>query len=99
MDVYRPTGYVGGRFRANWQVTFNEPANSSLDVIDPGGGSTVEAGAVQISQFDDGVAAIWIINNLVYAIPLENGHSHIQAPQGMVKITAAEFQQYVTTAI
>jgi hypothetical protein len=41
---------------------------------------------------------IYIVNNLPYAIPLEYGHSS-QAPQGMVRLAAIEFQQLVDEAV
>ena len=39
----------------------------------------------------------YLSNSLPYAVPLENGWSK-QAPQGMVKLTAQEFPQYVSQA-
>ncbi|CFO10931.1 Uncharacterised protein [Bordetella pertussis] len=39
----------------------------------------------------------YLSNSLPYAVPLENGWSK-QAPQGMAKLTAQEFQRYVSQA-
>ncbi|MNT90915.1 hypothetical protein D3C72_2319290 [compost metagenome] len=50
-----------------------------------------------MSDFTVGQMA-YLINNLPYAIPLEFGHSN-QAPNGMVRVTIARFQQIVEQAI
>ena len=38
------------------------------------------------------MTAVYFCNNVPYAYPLEFGHSQ-QAPGGMVRVTAAEFQR------
>lgn len=94
-----PPGYVGGRFRGNWQVTFNAPATAELNRIDANGSSTKAAGAAVIAAYQSGINSIWLTNTVPYAMALEFGHSHIQAPQGMARITAAEFQQFINNAV
>jgi hypothetical protein len=92
-----PKGYVGGRFRANWQVTIGAPPKGTRDVIDPSGQVSIMGGQVVI----DGVKCgppVFIVNNLPYSIELEYGHS-TQAPAGMARIAAAEFQQLVREAV
>lgn len=98
MDVRAPEGYVGGRFRGNWQVTIGAPAPNALDRIDPNGGETISAGASTVQQATAGGPSIFIMNNLPYAIPLEYGHS-TQAPNGMVRVTVAELQQMIKAAV
>lgn len=88
-----PKGYVGGRFRANWQVTVGEPAEGTLDVIDPTGQVSIQAGQATLNGVKCG-PPVYIVNNLPYSIELEYGHSS-QAPQGMARLAAAEFQQIV----
>jgi hypothetical protein len=90
-------GYVGGRFRGNWQFTIGAPAAGELDRIDPSGAATLEALRSQVATLTAGQTA-YIVNNLPYAIPLEYGHS-TQAPQGMVRVTLARFQQIVNEAV
>lgn len=86
-----------GRFRGNWLVGFeNQPAGVHAE-IDPGGAATIERGLLMIEQFKVGTNAVYFTNNLPYAYPLEMGHSK-QAPGGMVRITAAEFQQFFQAA-
>ena len=97
MDIKAPEGYVGGRFRANWQFSIDAPADGELDDIDPSGNSAVAALRAQVSGLTIGQTG-YIVNNLPYAIPLEYGHSK-QAPHGMVRVTLANFQRIVDEAI
>ncbi|UIN53613.1 hypothetical protein [Pseudomonas kribbensis] len=90
-------GYVGGRFRGNWQFSIGAPADGVLDQVDPGGNVTLAKLKLQVEQLTIGQTA-YIVNNLPYAVPLEYGHSK-QAPGGMVRITLARFQQIVDEAI
>lgn len=97
MDIKAPEGYVGGRFRGNWQFSIDTPADGELDTIDPSGNATLAALRAQVSGLTIGQTA-YIVNNLPYAIPLEYGHSK-QAPHGMVRVTLANFQRIVDEAI
>ncbi|MCU7645653.1 hypothetical protein [Pseudomonas piscis] len=89
--------YVGGRFRGNWQLSIDTPAEGVLDQIDPAGNVTIAVLRTQAQSLTAGQTA-YIVNNLPYAVPLEYGHSQ-QAPGGMVRITLARFQQIVDEAI
>lgn len=93
MDVKAPPGYTGGRFRGNWQVSFDQKSEGETGRIDKSGNATIAAGNIAIEQFRVGMAAVYFCNNVPYAYPLEFGHSQ-QAPGGMVRITAAEFQRF-----
>jgi hypothetical protein len=86
-------GYVGGRFRGNWQVTVGSPASGEVRRVDAAGTQTIEAGAAAIAPAVVG-PTIYLTNNVPYAIPLEYGHSK-QAPTGVVRVTAVEFQAIV----
>lgn len=90
-------GYVGGRFRGNWQFSIDSPATEELDRIDPSGSEAITALITQVQALTIGQTA-YIVNNLPYAIPLEYGHS-TQAPAGMVRVTLANFQRVVDEAI
>ncbi|MBV4477865.1 hypothetical protein [Pseudomonas botevensis] len=89
--------YVGGRFRANWHLSIGVVENVTFDEVDPSGAETIAALVTAISDFTAG-QMVYLINNLPYAIPLEFGHS-TQAPNGMVRVTVARFQQIVQEAI
>lgn len=90
-----PKGYVGGRFRANWQHGTTMPSGD-LQAIDPSGG-------VSLSRIESSLTASqafgvhYLVNNLPYAQRLENGWSR-QAPQGMVGLTVVEFEAVVRDA-
>lgn len=87
-----PPGYVGGRFRANWQYGLSVRPLGDLPNIDASGQVSKDrilAGASQIVRAGN---VHYITNNLPYAQDLENGWSH-QAPNGMVAITTLNWQR------
>jgi|GEM_PF-68473 len=98
MDIKAPPGYTGGRFRGNWQVSFDAPTADETGRIDKTGDLTKAAGNYTLSLFKVGMKAIYFCNNVPYAYPLEMGHS-TQAPGGIVRITAAEFQRFFEEAV
>lgn len=84
-----PDGYVGGRFRGNWQHGFGSAPTGNLDVIDPSGGTTLNRiTSATISSPAAGIT--WLVNNLPYSERIENGWSR-QAPQGIVNRIELEF--------
>lgn len=89
-------GYVGGRFRSNWQLTTGVPAVGEIEDIE-NAGETLDRLLLAAGDLSAGEVA-FIVNNLPYAIPLEYGHSS-QAPGGMVRVTVADFQRIVEEAI
>lgn len=98
MDIKAPPGYTGGRFRGNWQVSFDAPTTEETGRVDKTGDLTKAAGNYTLSLFKVGMSSIYFCNNVPYAYPLEMGHS-TQAPGGMVRITAAEFHRFFDEAI
>ena len=88
-----PAGYVGGRFRANWQYGFNSAPTGELYKADDK--SFPKKGEV-LAKIKEGVATSpaagihYLANNLPYAQRLEDGWS-TQAPSGMVELTLIEF--------
>ena len=83
-----PPGYVGGRFRANWQINSRLNDNAT-EATDANGGSTVAAGISNLSRVTQPYGTIWVFNNVPYAQRLEQGYSG-QAPAGVVGVTLAE---------
>jgi len=84
-----------GRFRGNWQTGLDLPTGE-VEETDKFGNKTIESGASKVSNARIG-DSVFIINNLPYALPLENGHSS-QAPHGMVGVTVAEWPGIVADA-
>lgn len=99
MDIVSQDGYVGGRFRGNWQVTFDTKATGQLERIDPQGDSTKSAASQVVLGFTSEVGTIWAVNNLPYGPRLEFEGWSSQAPSGMVRISVAEFQTFVNRAV
>ncbi|MCI1898519.1 MAG: hypothetical protein LKI85_09090 [Enterobacter sp.] len=99
MDVKKPDGYVGGRFKNNWYVGFDSQPTESNDTPDASGQGSNSRGLGVLEVFRVGqVNSIYFTNNLPYAPALENGHSW-QAPGGMVGITALDAAQLLREAM
>lgn len=96
-SVVRLSPVDTGRFKANWQITANSPASGSLNAYDQSGNDTIARLLNEVQQLELGQIA-YIVNNLVYSVPLEYGHSQ-QAPNGMVRITIARFDELVKAAV
>ena len=75
-----------GRAKGNWQATVGVPARAIIGLLDPSGGIATGKAAAIVKQFKTG-QVIYLINNLSYIRALEYGHSRLQAPQGMVRVT------------
>ncbi len=99
MDIKKPEGYVGGRFKNNWYVGFDSQPSQSNDTPDASGQGSNSRGMAVLELFRVGqVSSIYFTNNLPYAAALENGHSG-QAPGGMVGITALDAAQMFREAM
>lgn len=98
MDIKAPAGYTGGRFRGNWQVTFDDIPTEETGRIDKSGNTAIAMGGVIIGQFKVGVKAVYFSNVVPYAYELEVGHS-TQAPNGMIRVTAQEFQKFFSESV
>jgi hypothetical protein len=92
-----PEGYVGGRFRANWQYGLSAPDISTDERIDPSGAGSI-GNIVSKTPIKAGGLVHYITNSLPYAGRLEEGWSKRQAPNGMVAITVLEFKPIVEAA-
>lgn len=97
MDIKAPDGYVGGRFRGNWQFSIDAPAHGDLDRVDPEGTQAIAELRAQVEALSIGQTA-YLVNNLPYAIPLEYGHSSQTPPNGMVRTTVADFRRIMEDA-
>lgn len=92
-----PKGYIGGRFRGNWQLGVGTIPAGETGRIDTGGGATVSAIIAGVPE-DAAGKVYFLANNVPYANRLESGWSR-QAPQGVVGLTAVMFQQIVDEAV
>ncbi|GAA0907690.1 hypothetical protein GCM10009552_15960 [Rothia nasimurium] len=86
MDITKPDGYVGGRFRGNWQTSIAAPATGTIDRVDPSGSSTIS----EVLRNMGGAGTVtFLVNNLPYSQVLEYESHSSQAPAGMVRISMA----------
>lgn len=83
-----------GRFRANWNVSFDAPNYATTFSTNQARGQAEAAKALRWPV--GGVA--YIANGLPYGPELEFGSSR-QAPSGMVRVTASELSRFVERAV
>lgn len=84
-------GYVGGRFRNNWNCSIGSPDLSTTEEVDKTGSKAKAKIFSTVMSYTLSDQSIFLTNNLPYAQRLEDGHSTEQAPQGMVRLSILEF--------
>lgn len=94
-----PRGYRGGQFRGNWQLGVDtKPMAVFFGKIDPSGVSTVGENIAKIP-----LAAsrhkYFLVNNLPYAMALEQGHSSQAPPHAMMYRVKREFNGIVRKVV
>ena len=89
-----PPGYVGGRFRANWNVSYAAQDYSYTDSTNIARSETEIAKALTLPV--GGV--VYLSNGLPYARKLEYGYS-TQTPLGMIRTSVADFNRFVDRAL
>lgn len=91
-----------GRFKANWQITYNHIPLYALNEYDKEGSKTIAGGARVTNALPLGrggaVTTIYFSNMLIYANALEYGHSQ-QAPAGVLGLVAIRLKSYISDAI
>jgi hypothetical protein len=85
-------GYVGGRFKGNWQAGINSAPSGVLEDEDATGkkdesGPTIGKMIGTINGKVGEGDTVYLVNNLPYAQRLEEGWSTKQAPNGMVALS------------
>lgn len=92
-----PKGYVGGHFRANWQLAIGSMPNGEVPGVDPTGASAQARIMAAIPDEASGLV-YYIANNVPYAQRIEYGWSR-QAPEGLVGLTTLKFREIVENAV
>ena len=92
---YWPKGYLPGHFINNWQVGIDTKPVGVIAAIDPTGSGSLER-LQKLGRWPAG-HVYYFVNNLPYAMALENGWSG-QAPRGIVKLLQLEFPAIVKEA-
>ena len=85
-----------GTFKNNWFTEINGISTKITANTDVSGSERLNEALAESLRIKIG-DSISFVNNLPYAIKLEYGHS-LQAPQGMVRITAANWNGIVAKA-
>jgi len=83
-----------GRLRGNWITTVNNPSTRQLSDKDKSGRKAVGFAKETSKAFKLG-ESLFMVNNLPYVGPIENGSSQ-QAPSGMVKVSILGLQGVVS---
>ena len=93
-----PADYKPGSLQSNWQCSLDSPASGQLTAI-TNDAATISAmsSVVNSAQPDQ---PIFLTNNLPYGERIEYlGWSHIQKPEGMVRVSVAKFQNKIAKAV
>lgn len=91
-------GYVGGHFRANWNMALNASDETTSDEVDKSGGRSIQQAKQGLQTLKIG-DTVYFTNALPYAQRLEYEGWSMQAPAGMVRVTITEFNAAVEQAI
>ena len=99
-----------GLFRGNWQLTIDAEQSDVIQRLDPSGSAAISAIASKANSLTAGQVA-YILNHIEYGYDLEYGTYYgptakvtedgfsRQAPEGMVRVTEAEFIPIVNEAV
>lgn len=93
-----PKGYVGGHFRANWQLSIGSMPNGEVPGVDPTGAATQARIMAAVPDEASGLV-YYIANNVPYAQRIEYDSWSRQAPEGLVGLTVLMFQEIVERAV
>ena len=92
--IIKRTPVLTGRLIGNWQADVNKFADGVIESTGSSVASNSAKSATAKAMLGD---KITIVNNLPYAGVIESGDSK-KAPNGMIKVTVAEFKQHVRAA-
>jgi hypothetical protein len=85
-----PKGYVGGRFRANWNTSIGSPALDTTTIVDPSGAFAIGNAAKNLG----GAGTVtYMSNGLPYGPRLEYQGWSNQSPAGFVRVNVARYAE------
>ena len=93
-----PAGYIGGRFRMNWQLGIGSVPVGEIDGVDTNGTIALPRIIAAIPEEAAG-HVYYLANNLPYARRLEDGWSRQAPPGGIVALTVMDFKQAVDETV
>ena len=97
-SVILRTPVLTGRARGNWQCAAYDIPQGYNDQIQDKSGSVAIRAMTGVAGTAKAGGIVYLVNNLPYAQRLEYGYSQRQAPNGMVRITVAEFERWLEKA-
>lgn len=87
------TPVLTGRLRANWRCSIDEPDTTTTSSVDRTGASSINE-AARIIASSGMLDTVILTNSLPYAARIEyDGWSHTKAPEGMVRLNVARFEE------
>nr|WP_315467151.1 hypothetical protein [uncultured Undibacterium sp.] len=89
-----PKGYVGGRFKANWNVAIGSVDHAIDAPPDESGASSIGRGSRVVMSFPLG-AVVFITNSMPYSKRIEYDAWSKQATAGVVRITVLEYKEII----
>ena len=93
-----PADYKPGSLQSNWQCTLDSSASGQLTAITTDTATISAMSSVVYSAQPD--QPIFLTNNLPYGERIEYGSwSHIQKPEGMVRVSVSKFQNKLAKAL
>lgn len=92
-----PAGYVGGRLRASWNTAAGSPDTTERDP-DKSGSRAIGRGRAAVAARPV-ESDVYITNSLPYVQRVEYEGWSSQAPVGMLRVSVAEFQTFVSAAV
>jgi len=98
LELYRSvvmdTPVKDGRLRANWFLSSGSPSTETTEDVtrDPAALLPGELASLEFPRKSI------LTNNLPYAIPIEEGHSTVKAPEGMVRKNARRIRALIARA-
>ena len=97
-NVILKTPVDTGRARMNWTASVGSYGSNMVDGFDRSGSESINKMSGLVSKTESG-SIVYLVNNLPYIRRLEYDGWSSQAPAGMVRVTIAEFQDYVAKAV
>lgn len=97
-NVILKTPVDTGRARMNWTASAGMYSTSTVEGLDRSGSESISKMSGLVSKTESG-GIVYLVNNLQYIRRLEYDGWSSQAPSGMVRVTIAEFQDYVAKAV
>lgn len=96
-SVVLQTPVLKGVLRNNWFIEFDSIALKTTEEPDASGSGVIQRTETMLAGTTP-LNSIYFVNNLPYVKPIEYDGLSAKAPDGMVRVNAARWQQFVDDA-